>query len=346
MTYRMLVDDDYVGYSVIHAVDISYILLVILVDKESVNNKHLLPSINHCCFKGLFLENRLFSYDDLALLQAPHAWCLISSYCGSDVRSGRHARYARWAGAHRHRHIDPELNFILRGEGHQSIDGRVYVARPGTLFIQDGNFPHEVRYPPWCPPSERLNIYFIRERMVIRLVETGVGRRNYRERWNFIMPVSELGFQSPRNLFASHLSVPPALIRFRNLASASFLISCAIGWGFRSTSVTADFNAEVITQIENHIHRTIGKGCSLDVLADMAGYSRFHFLRLFRRHTGMSLREYIDRVRLEALTAMRAANVRTNAMSEAMGFTHPSSFIRWRKRHMHQSQPAFAKPTA
>ncbi len=288
---------------------------------------------------GAVLENRLFSYDDLALLQAPHAWRLISSYCGSDVRSVRHERYARWAGAHRHRHVDPELNFILRGEGYQSIDGKVYIARSGTLFIQDGNKPHEVRYPPWCPPSERLNIYFVRERMVIRLVETGVGRQNYRERWNFIMPVSELGFRSPRNLFVSHPSVPAALTRFRNLASASFLISCAIGWGFRPTSMPPDFNAEVITQIEKHIRRTVGKGCSLDVLADMAGYSRFHFLRLFRRHTGIGLREYINQVRLEAWATMRAASMRTNAMSETMGFAHPSSFIRWRKRHFSRIGP-------
>ncbi len=280
------------------------------------------------------MENHLFSRDSLALLLTPQKWRLICSYCPADERPVRRLRHAAWMAGHSHSHAAPELNIILRGEGCQGIDGRIYVACPGTVFIQDGAKPHEVRYPPGCPPSERLNFYFVRNRLVVRLVETGVGRRIYRERWNFIVPVGDLGLVPPVELFRFPPTAPAATVRNRILSTVSLLVLFTIGQGFRPTLAPApDFTGEVIAQIEKHIRQQTGRNCDLATLADMAGYSRFHFLRLFRKRTGMGLHEYVNRARFEALATMSAAGMRTCAISAALGFAHPSSFIRWRKRH-------------
>ncbi|HEY1931138.1 MAG TPA: bifunctional DNA-binding transcriptional regulator/O6-methylguanine-DNA methyltransferase Ada [Acetobacteraceae bacterium] len=49
---------------------------------------------------------------------------------------------------------------------------------------------------------------------------------------------------------------------------------------------------------------------SLDALANRAGYSRFHFLRLFRDHTGLTPRAYAEGVRARRLSASLAGGAR------------------------------------
>jgi AraC family transcriptional regulator of adaptative response/methylated-DNA-[protein]-cysteine methyltransferase len=49
---------------------------------------------------------------------------------------------------------------------------------------------------------------------------------------------------------------------------------------------------------------------SLDALANRSGYSRFHFLRLFRDHTGLTPRAYAEGVRARRLSASLAGGAR------------------------------------
>jgi AraC family transcriptional regulator of adaptative response/methylated-DNA-[protein]-cysteine methyltransferase len=57
---------------------------------------------------------------------------------------------------------------------------------------------------------------------------------------------------------------------------------------------------------------------SLERLAARAGYSRFHFLRLFREHTGVTPRSYAEGVRARRLSAALAAGDRVaDAVAEA-----------------------------
>jgi AraC family transcriptional regulator, regulatory protein of adaptative response / methylated-DNA-[protein]-cysteine methyltransferase len=57
---------------------------------------------------------------------------------------------------------------------------------------------------------------------------------------------------------------------------------------------------------------------SLDVLAKRSGYSRFHFLRMFRDHTGLTPRSYAEGVRARRLhTALADGNRVIDAVAEA-----------------------------
>lgn len=57
---------------------------------------------------------------------------------------------------------------------------------------------------------------------------------------------------------------------------------------------------------------------SLEHLADRAGYSRFHFLRMFRAHTGLTPRSYAEGVRARRLHAALAAGERVvDAVADA-----------------------------
>ena len=57
---------------------------------------------------------------------------------------------------------------------------------------------------------------------------------------------------------------------------------------------------------------------SLDALAKRSGYSRFHFLRMFRAHTGLTPRSYAEGVRARRLQASLAGGARVaDAVAEA-----------------------------
>ena len=57
---------------------------------------------------------------------------------------------------------------------------------------------------------------------------------------------------------------------------------------------------------------------SLDALATRSGYSRFHFLRMFRDHTGLTPRSYAEGVRAKRLHAALAGGARVaDAVAEA-----------------------------
>jgi AraC family transcriptional regulator of adaptative response/methylated-DNA-[protein]-cysteine methyltransferase len=59
---------------------------------------------------------------------------------------------------------------------------------------------------------------------------------------------------------------------------------------------------------------------SLDALAARAGYSKFHFLRLFRDHTGVTPRSYAEGVRARRLQAALAAGERVADAVAGAGF--------------------------
>jgi AraC family transcriptional regulator of adaptative response/methylated-DNA-[protein]-cysteine methyltransferase len=57
---------------------------------------------------------------------------------------------------------------------------------------------------------------------------------------------------------------------------------------------------------------------SLDVLAQRSGYSRFHFLRMFRDHTGLTPRSYAEGVRVKRLHTALAGGARVaDAVADA-----------------------------
>lgn len=82
----------------------------------------------------------------------------------------------------------------------------------------------------------------------------------------------------------------------------------------------------VIDYIDGHI----GEALTLDLLASVAAFSKYHFHRIFASMTGESLGAYIQRIRLEKaaalLNAPRGDSVTGIAMD--LGFSSPAAFSR------------------
>jgi transcriptional regulator GlxA family with amidase domain len=87
--------------------------------------------------------------------------------------------------------------------------------------------------------------------------------------------------------------------------------------------------------LEQQLHRP---ALTVDDLADAAGYSRFHFSRLYRQHTGLSPYQHLLQARIGAAQRMLATTHEPiKRVAYACGFSSASWFSAAFRRHVGQS---------
>ena len=85
----------------------------------------------------------------------------------------------------------------------------------------------------------------------------------------------------------------------------------------------------VINAIIEHIRDTGGKDLDLAKLAHIAGYSKFHFAKVFKAVTGRSVLTFINSCRREKYRKLSANGRNKKQISEELGFSCPAAFSRW-----------------
>ena len=85
-----------------------------------------------------------------------------------------------------------------------------------------------------------------------------------------------------------------------------------------------------VNRVVDHVRRNLDASLDLDTLAGVAGFSPFHFHRLFRSCMGETLTRFVQRARLErAAYLMMAAPKRTlTSIAHEVGFSEQSDFSR------------------
>ncbi|MCG8512667.1 MAG: AraC family transcriptional regulator [Halanaerobiales bacterium] len=90
-----------------------------------------------------------------------------------------------------------------------------------------------------------------------------------------------------------------------------------------------------INKVLDYIEVNLGGDLSLDILADISGFSKFHFHRIFKGIVKETLLSYINRIRLERATSILLHNPSISITEIAMqlGFSDSTVFARNYKRH-------------
>ncbi len=284
---------------------------------------------------GTDMDETRLSRRALETLLAPERWRAIGLGAPRDLPEARAPAHRRWAARHTHAHANREILVVLSGRRVVSLGGRLYRTGPGVVIFYDRMAPHDFGYPSGGPKAEHLWIIFVEDRCLARLVEAGAGRKGHRERWSALWPLRELGLVAAEDLFPGEAGgVAGRAARVRATAGAAFLAAALLRKMLEPVPSEGprDFQGEVIAAIQRHIRENAGRGCQLESLARIAGYSKYHFLRLFRRRSGRSLSRYVDECREEAYRRLADGGARQKAIAAALGFSHPSALTRWRKR--------------
>lgn len=281
---------------------------------------------------------RVLSAEAVVLLH-PERWRVVLPSFSERHAAGEEPdrRRRRWSRDHAHAHAAPirELLLCLDGRGFFGLAGRLHACRPGTLFVIDPEVAHDDYYPATADGLIHVWLRAMGPRVFVSWFRVSRGRLTPLHKFLTVLDAREIG------LFAAALSVAdqdaPAAMRVARFRSLVGLV--ALDLARRKDEPVSEqdessvrLHAQVVAAIRAHIETTMGKGVQLDALSHFSGYSKFHLLRMFRKEAGCTVHQYVDRIRMNAVRRLRAEGRTNGAIAEALGFSSPTSFIRWRRQ--------------
>lgn len=228
-----------------------------------------------------------------------------------------------------HTHAFFDIIMPIGGEGSQVIDGKVYELKPGSLYFIDRTVPHALR------PSGELQY---RELLISNDFFENVSDAEQLRRIFY----TESEYQPELALNAAELEVLDFILRtltrenekkagdFRtiNRAWVSLLtqyISRAIE---RARSELANRDpAYIISVTLEYVDKHFTETISQEELADRFRYNSAYFSRMFKKHKGMNLSDYITGKRIDlAAELLSTTDMSAEQISDAVGYKSKPQF--------------------
>ena len=233
-----------------------------------------------------------------------------------------------------------EIMLVLDGEGDVMIGDRVYTGGAGTVFVIPPKFQHDktydhnrctgmhlwmivwsdlVRYSFFRASDEGVALYSDNNLRVYRHFDK-VLYRGISDLWSNAAnaPLS----REQRREFMALIDYRTAqLVRIEREAPRAETIG----------NVGRDFM--IVSQVKRYIEQQCGRGCQINMLAEMFDCSRSRFLKIFRRYAGCTVLEFVDRERIRRYRGF-ADSTPVKIIAAELGFSSSSSFIHWRQRNL------------
>lgn len=270
------------------------------------------------------VESALLHAEEIDLLLSLHRWAPVFD----DRHEGAldHPHHARWLRENPHSHAHPEILMVVSGGGFHAHGEAVFPCRPGSTFFFGPFDAHDAEPAPHLPDARQLWFALHGSRATARMLEVADGR--WRRDWAVVLPATQDAVGQWQR------ACEPASAetrRLRLMAVAQLLVATLLEAGEEAArdDDQRGFQEAVVDAICDHIEETAGRGDDLSSLARLAGYSKYHFARLFKRETGMTVLQYIDTCRLNRTREMVAAGRTYAEIAEELGFSSPQSFSRW-----------------
>lgn len=234
------------------------------------------------------------------------------------------------------------LWLFSKGKGEIIIDGKSYIAEPGKLFVIVPGMIIERR----VISDQPLEHYFVRFSYV----------QMYKEKGNWISRSSD---EVPFPIQGSYTiqNVPHILQMFEQLyhlwkrkghmASMRKTILFLDLWldiarDFRAQKVAGNTTAAIDMTIDYMVNHF--SGClSLEDLSSIAGISKSHYSRLFKKYTGYSPIEYLTQLRIgRAKELFSLSDYKLKEIANAVGYKDEFYFSRIFKKHVGISPSEFS----
>jgi AraC-like DNA-binding protein len=269
------------------------------------------------------------------ILSQPWSWKIISTLFRPDQPSIKVKEHWDWAKDHLHGHPHREVLFALKGSCYYCLEDKVYPCQPGTIFLFDTGDVHDNYYGPFTDKVEHLWFSLLEEHMFARVLKVKEGQVVGSRSMNWL--IRDVEYRSLLNRrWNEAISRPEqaaALRRYKLLAALMNVVYHVSEMGGKDGDLAGvpRHQKQVVDTIKDHIRKTAGKGLTLDSLARIAGYSKYHFLRVFSKHTGQSVHDYINVCRLQRAKDLQKRGMIKKEIAEELGFSCLAAFSRWYK---------------
>jgi AraC-like DNA-binding protein len=269
-------------------------------------------------------------------LSCPGKWKIVSSLFPPDHSRVNSKTHGQWLKTNSDKHLTKEMLLVFEGVALNSLNRLIYPATAGTVFMFDAYEEHDKSYSKEIGKAVHLWFSLGPNRIFVRLLKIRNGRIEYERRiLNLEKPeLCNAFIQGWGSLKDSPLHEKLKKMKLKALLSLLFLelIEQDI-IGEKDNYDSAERQTKIIQMILQHISDTAGRGLTVDKLARIAGYSKFHFLRFFKKHTGQKVHDCINAARIVKIKDMLKGGSLQKEISEELGFSCPSAFSNWyRKR--------------
>ena len=280
-------------------------------------------------------------------LRKPMRLRLASTFYRDPAIKSRRAadgdRIARRCGTHADTR---EIQIVVDGSADYLLEDRVYTLHVGDALLTDRGETHQEYYYAGTPPGTQFWIYATREQLICNLL------RASGESYDFALPTCYIKYEPRlRKLLVDAWEAAKSdgsaearseLALMIEFCMARFARLSAEGTG-DNDDTSARRRRSRVWKVMDYIEDRCGRECSVDNLVKLAGIGRTTLLCAFRRYTGCSVLEFVNRQRVQRCRAlMRPLDGVENrfklpplkVFAEELGFSSPQAFARWRKQHL------------
>ena len=249
-----------------------------------------------------------------------------------------HLRGAQGVKADFHYHEFCKLLLLISGSGGYWAEGRHYTLSPGDVVLLGSRCVHKPEFAADAP-YERVIVYISPEFLQrsstsdCDLLEIFSGQFSHVYR-----PSSATG-QKLAALVAALERELSGQDYGRILLSSGMLLRILVSIG-RDLRKGGGIPAEPspiadprVHQIQSYIDAHLEEDLTVDQIAEAAFLSKFHMMRLFRAHTGMSIHQYVSQQRLVTARDMIRRGIAATDAAFRCGFGSYSSFTRAYAKH-------------
>lgn len=268
---------------------------------------------------------------------------------GKILRKGVNKIYSAYSPAQREEeaalyhsssHSGKEICFVLKGESCTMLNGSVYTLKPGNCLFIDSWVPHAFGYQKKDKDLLHLWIWFSkRKRNILTAVLMEIIGGGAFTQTGKVLPLPE-GYceilQNRLNLLEKEnckdeQTIEEFLLDPINsiLAEFAFIQEYTENPEPRKEEKIAS----VIQSVKTHILMTNARNASYRTLEQFSGYSRSYLAHSFRKYTGISIGEFINKVRLDYAETARKQGMTQKEIAYELGFSSPVNFWVWLQKH-------------
>lgn len=249
-----------------------------------------------------------------------------------------------------HQHDVYEIHIHIRGSGELRIGESVLLLRPMMTYVIAPGQPHSII----CSTAQNPDY------LLLHLPESTLTELSFRgcslqtELDNIIsnfgqcLTLTQELMRSILSLAAEIKDDLPTLApmeRQISLGCLSVILGLLLHGShlLRNVYVTAGNTLQIVRRVKMHIEQYFREDCSLSHLSELYGISRYHLSRQFTELCGMSLHQYLIRVRITYARRLLQEGEAASDVSTACGFGDYSSFLRAFIRETGQSPSDWKK---
>jgi len=233
---------------------------------------------------------------------------------------------------HQHR----EILFVLRGESNFPLNHKLFDVKAGDVILIDRWIPHRFGY----LPSEKNMLYLwfylfpTHLNFLLHQIDQD-GNVSYVIKWVELASDLKLVLDRRWDEF-DKLSPQKALAnldRFLNFPLNMLLDEFRLYLHLNELKEEKSLaNNDIVNSIQRIIEAKNGRDCSLAQLEKLTGFNRFYISHLFKAAYGISIGEYINRVRIIFFESAKKRGVSHKQIAFELGFSSNSSLLMWYRK--------------